>query len=203
MSRYYTSYNQYLGANRCCNINSAGPPGPTGATGATGPTGATGATGATGPTLWTNTGNNIIYYTGNVVINGELDVSGGVITTTSPYGVRYNYYNNGTPITSNPTINASYLYQIVACSLTNFNNYIDLPDASSGFTDGDWIIITNLSGTTLAVNQLIGGTIVANSTIYQIPRLGTGNVNSAKFIYHSQGYPNPSVSGPLLYWIVI
>jgi len=27
MSKYYTTYSQYLGSQRCCNINSQGPPG--------------------------------------------------------------------------------------------------------------------------------------------------------------------------------
>ena len=63
MSRYYGNYSQYLGATRCCNLNtqgSIGPQGPvgpasigpigyTGSTGVTGPQGQTGPTGFTGP----------------------------------------------------------------------------------------------------------------------------------------------------------
>ena len=50
MSNYYTSYSQYLGANRCCSINSQsqGNTGPTGCTGAGGPIGPAGYTGPTG-----------------------------------------------------------------------------------------------------------------------------------------------------------
>ena len=52
MSRYYGMYNQYLGAQRCCNLNSQGPIGPQGPVGpaAIGPVGNTGSAGATGPT---------------------------------------------------------------------------------------------------------------------------------------------------------
>ena len=28
MSSYYGNYGQYLGAQRCCNLNTQGPPGP-------------------------------------------------------------------------------------------------------------------------------------------------------------------------------
>jgi hypothetical protein len=30
MSSYYGNYGQYLGAQRCCNLNTQGPPGPPG-----------------------------------------------------------------------------------------------------------------------------------------------------------------------------
>lgn len=54
MSRFFTDYNQYLGAQRCCNLNTQGPIGPQGPTGPAiiGPRGNTGPTGAsfTGPT---------------------------------------------------------------------------------------------------------------------------------------------------------
>ena len=48
MSRVYSSYSQYLGANRCCNIPIQGPVGPTGPAGSGG--GGVGGTGYTGPT---------------------------------------------------------------------------------------------------------------------------------------------------------
>jgi hypothetical protein len=114
MSRYYGTYNQYLGANRCCNLNrqghigpqgpqgpaSIGPVGNTGESGATGPTGrgcrgptgpsggpdgptgptgytgVTGQTGVTGPSYWDPSGNSAIKYTGNVYIDGKLNVTG-------------------------------------------------------------------------------------------------------------------------------
>lgn len=51
-SSYFTSYSNYLGSKRCCNLNGQGPIGPTGPQGesAIGETGETGPTGYTGPT---------------------------------------------------------------------------------------------------------------------------------------------------------
>jgi hypothetical protein len=50
MSNYYSSYDQYLGSQRCCNIKSQGPVGPKGPEGpvSIGPIGKTGCTGYTG-----------------------------------------------------------------------------------------------------------------------------------------------------------
>lgn len=52
MSRNYTNYSQYLGAQRCCNLNSQGPIGPQGPPGpaSIGPKGDTGYPGEIGPT---------------------------------------------------------------------------------------------------------------------------------------------------------
>jgi hypothetical protein len=46
----YTSYSNYLGAQRCCNTSRSGTNGAPGATGAAGPIGPAGVQGATGPT---------------------------------------------------------------------------------------------------------------------------------------------------------
>lgn len=45
---YSNSYSNYLGANRCCNNNSAGPQGAQGAQGTGGPIGPKGPQGSTG-----------------------------------------------------------------------------------------------------------------------------------------------------------
>ncbi len=55
MSKYYGTYNQYLGRGRCCSLRTQGAQGPTGpqgesAVGPQGNTGPTGMGGATGPT---------------------------------------------------------------------------------------------------------------------------------------------------------
>jgi hypothetical protein len=52
MSRNYANYSQYLGSQRCCNINTLGPIGPQGPAGPAGigPQGNTGDNGPTGPT---------------------------------------------------------------------------------------------------------------------------------------------------------
>jgi len=164
MSRFYPTYSQYLGAQRCCNLNGQGPVGPagpqgpaavgpvgpagsvgatgptgrgcrgptgpyggptghtgltgdtgstgyTGWTGYTGPTGVTGSTGSTGytgwtgytgptgvtgctgPSFWDASGVSSISYSGNVYIDGKLNVSGGIDPT----------YLALTPQTSVPT----------------------------------------------------------------------------------------------------
>jgi hypothetical protein len=100
----YANYTQYLGAQRCCNINKQGPIGPighTGAPGPIGPAGVTGALGLTGPTgrgckgptgpsggpigptgptgptsQWTQDTSSSIIYTGDVTIDGKLNVTG-------------------------------------------------------------------------------------------------------------------------------
>jgi len=52
MSRNYANYSQYLGSQRCCNLNTLGPAGPQGPAGPAGigPQGNTGDNGPTGPT---------------------------------------------------------------------------------------------------------------------------------------------------------
>jgi len=52
MSRHYTNYSQYLGAQRCCNLQGQGPIGPQGPVGpaSIGPKGDTGNNGTIGPT---------------------------------------------------------------------------------------------------------------------------------------------------------
>jgi len=61
-----------------------GPTGHTGAAGEIGPTGAAGPTGEigpTGPSYWSPTGATGIYFIGDVIIDGKLDVSGGIDPT--------------------------------------------------------------------------------------------------------------------------
>ena len=123
MSRYYGTYSQYFGAQRCCNLKVQGPQGPQGPTGfsqigprgttgqtgssytgptgrgcrgptgepgnpsgLTGYTGEIGPTGVTGPTgnpYWDPSGSTTIQYSGDVYIDGTLNVSGGFINMTS------------------------------------------------------------------------------------------------------------------------
>jgi hypothetical protein len=77
----YTSYNQYLGSQRCCNFNTPGPTGPQGPTGSgtIGPRGVTGPTGPpNGPTGPTGPSGNPFDSSGNLDISCNLivDVSG-------------------------------------------------------------------------------------------------------------------------------
>lgn len=101
MSNYYANYNQYLGAQKCCNIKTQGPVGPVGPvgpasigpignTGSQGPTGITGPTGSTtivgGPTGPTGAINNpgvIIQY--NFKNSGFSNSTNHTPSITSPY----------------------------------------------------------------------------------------------------------------------
>lgn len=93
MSRYYSNYQQYLGSQRCCDLRGPGPQGPigpvgpasigppgTGFTGDNGPTGPTGRScrGPTGPTVWDPSGAFAIQYTGDVYIDGNLNVTNSI-----------------------------------------------------------------------------------------------------------------------------
>ena len=166
-------------------VSSIGPVGPTGLPGVSyiGPTGSgcagytgpaasnSSLTGYTGPAgsnnFWVPSGSNAIVYSGTVNVNGELDVSGGVITTSVPYGVRYNFYP--TQLAATTVLNQSYLYQIVLCNTSNDIN-ITLP---TGVQIGDWIIITNISS---------GSSVTINS-IYTILTISTGRRASVRFSY--------------------
>lgn len=148
--------------------------------------GSTGAMGPTGSSQWVSTGSNTIQYYGNVLINGTLDVSGGNIVTSTPYGVTYNYYKSSI---NTSAIDNTYAYQIVLCE----NGPIILP--ISGFTSGDWITIVNLTSSTLEVYQNTS----SYNLIYNINSTSTGAANSAKFIFYSSGY---SYNNYTYYWIV-
>jgi len=88
MSKYYGTYNQYLGAQRCCDLKGSGQQGPTGPTGfsqigprgSTGPTGPTnGPTGPTGPT-----GAGAIGPTGVTGATGPVQIN-TVVTSLDPF----------------------------------------------------------------------------------------------------------------------
>lgn len=121
MSKYYGNYNQYLGAQKCCDLRTQGPTGdigptgpasigamgPTGNDGKTGPTGATGygCRGPTGPTgassvqNWTSSGSvqlsNISSGSWtNITTNPILSVSGLNQNTTYKFKVSFGGYCN-------------------------------------------------------------------------------------------------------------
>jgi hypothetical protein len=80
MSKYYSDYTQYLGAQRCCSLKSQGPQGPEGPTGPQGGVGQRGHTGPIGPTGPQNsieisftTPTNGIWYD---IVDNKLKVSG-------------------------------------------------------------------------------------------------------------------------------
>lgn len=95
-----STYTQYLGNKKCCDLRGLGSQGPTGATGPggpigpygrTGPTGATGAEGPTGPTGPTGAeGSN--FYT-NYTITQITTVIGGTSFNIPASTTDTNYYN--------------------------------------------------------------------------------------------------------------
>jgi len=175
--------------------SSIGPVGPTGSSGViyVGPTGKgcpgytgppanpnsslTGYTGPTGPSkFWDPLGSNAIVYNGPVYVNGELDVSDGVITTQIPYGVRYNFY---TGILIPPTVFVDYthMYQIILCD--NGVTEVRLSLIDLFIKNGDWVIITNISSS--PINVISG----LSTIIYTIPALSSTTPSSIKCTYNT------------------
>lgn len=139
----YTNYTQYLGAQRCCNINKQGPIGPIGYTGAQGPIGPAGVTGSLGPTGPTGrgcrgftgpegptgpgsqwTGVNPISYTGDVEIDGQLNVTGLTTLGSLSRGVPVTIVSSVLPYTINTTDN-----WIICSTITSLT--LILPSASA------------------------------------------------------------------------
>jgi hypothetical protein len=145
MSRYYPSYPQYLGSQRCCDSRGVGPQGPqgppgpasigppgTGFTGNDGPTGPTGRScrGPTGPpgpsaSLWYTSGESAIQYTGNVYIDGNINV------TNSIEGHLFNTQTNGIADLSNniltiePSLTCSFITFTLSPVTGSSNNRIN------------------------------------------------------------------------------
>ena len=125
MSNYYSSYNQYLGAQRCCNIKSQGPVGPKGPVGPA----SIGPIGNTGPTGKGNAGD-----TGPTGLKGEKGDNSGYTGQTGATGspgvvVQYKFKTSFTdssntlkyaPSTDAPYANLSTLLCYDAGSLNNF-----------------------------------------------------------------------------------
>ena len=184
----YVNYTQYLGAQRCCNLNKQGPIGPIGYTGSSGPIGPAGVTGALGPTGPTGrgcrgptgpgggpegptgptgptsqwTGNNPISYTGDVAITGKLNVTG--LTTLGTL-------SRGTPVTvTNTSYSVNFTDNWIIC---NYSSPITLtlPTAAS------------YSGKEIMIKTTNTGKVISSSTNV-IPLLGGSAVNS---ILNSQG----------------
>ena len=193
----YVNYTQYLGSQRCCNINKQGPIGPIGNTGGRGPIGPAGVTGGLGPTgptgkgcrgptgpgggpegptgptgsgsQWTDGSLNSISYTGDVTIDGKLNVTGlidptGLIldsstnapTVVDPSNVLWVkntipttlYYGNGQIFTRiSPDVSYNYT------TLGSLSRGIPVtvgpgtPSYIVAITD-NWIICANVGGTT-------------------------------------------------------
>ena len=199
MSRYYGTYNQYLGAQRCCNLNSQGPIGPqglqgpasigpignTGEAGATGPTGrgcrgptgpsggpdgATGPTGPIGNTYWDPSGVTGISYINDVYIGGKLYVDGGIDPT----------YLALTPQNTDPLPPGQYgiwIEDVPARYLhTNsiyLNNGITDPYVQIDPSNNPQLFLTDGLGTGLSVN-----TSITNGSITLLDETTTPNTSN-------------------------
>ena len=134
MSRYYTNYTQYLGAQRCCDFRGAGPQGMTGPTGAsaigqrghTGPTGES-VTGPTGRSCRGPTG-----YTGPTGPPGTGEylttMLGGLATNISNLSVTYfgAYFGS---FSTDASSNEAAAITIIPFDCTLSNMYINLDNA--------------------------------------------------------------------------
>lgn len=149
MSNYYGSYSQYLGAQRCCNLKTQGPPGPRGPTGpaAVGEIGYTGPTGPTGNAYWDPSGVTGIAYTNDVYIGGELYVSS--ITAS---------YNNQYAIQNVQMLNADSTLVV-------------------GQDINQRQVLVNMNSLTAITIDISGSTIIYNGNTYtvniQLPNLGS------------------------------
>lgn len=181
---YSSSYSNYLGAQRCCNTNSAGPQGSqgsmgvagpigfrgaTGAQGSTGPsggaqgsTGATGAQGATGPSQWISmngvgvTGGG---YTGIGVTGQDVLIYGNLLVTG---GIDPTYLAL-TPQASGPTgfVNPLWVDSINGNALRSQNIYMD--NTSGTGNTGAYISLIPDSTNQIILND--GGATAFSNTI--------------------------------------
>ena len=88
MSKYYGTYSQYLGSQRCCDLRGQGPEGPRGPTGPSA-IGERGMTGPTGPSVTGPTGRSCKGDTGPIGPTGFTGPAGG------PTGIQGNTGNTG------------------------------------------------------------------------------------------------------------
>jgi hypothetical protein len=157
--------------------------------------GSTGPTGPTGFNPWTSNAVNSIQY------NGIVNITGGNLTTSVPYGVTYNFYNSfSNALTSNSSISSTYAYTIIYCNINSSNPEINLE--STNFNTGDWVIIVNLSNNNLNIvqNGIYLYTITSNTSL--------GGATSNKFIFDLNGYSiiryNGQIGTILTYnWLIV
>jgi hypothetical protein len=158
MSNYYGTYNQYLGAQRCCTLKSQGPIGPVGPVGpaSIGPMGNTGPSGAsyTGPT-----GRGCKGPTGPsggpTGVTGPTGTTGPVQINTSVLSLNSRFVSTSGTLTI-PTQVDTIAYYSFSLNGSNFNNLI----IQSIPLGGQAIIFVNLNGGT--VNSSIISNIASN-----------------------------------------
>ncbi len=147
MSNYYGNYGSYLGARRCCGLQSGpqGSAGPTGANGAIGPQGPIGSTGVTGSA-------------GSTGPTGSAGASSCITL----------YLPNSTTVTSGQTVTPTF-------STTNINNisYSTSPNEVTFNSSGYYMVNATLniepigsSASTVYMYILLNNSFVANSASY-------------------------------------
>ena len=149
MSRYYVTYNEYLGSQRCCNLRGQGPPGPQGPQGpaAVGPMGSTGYTGYTGPT--------------GKFCKGPTGPQGPPSGLTGPTGCTgYTSINSdiqlatySSPLLTIPKQNVPLAYYYVTLNAGDVINSISLTSLPSGYT-----AVVFINGPYLSGSATIGDT---------------------------------------------
>jgi len=181
MSRFI-NYQQYLGAQRCCDLRGVGPEGPIGPPGEPGPQGAKGFTGSKGDTGPTGRG-----------CKGDTGPSGGPIGPTGPTG--YVSINTTiTPVTllvntlTIPAQSVPLAYYSILLNPGDTINNISALGLGSGcqavvFVDGT-------AGNFTTSNECIIGSAISHSnlssnlSLYSTP---IGNLQYATIIIYSDG----------------
>lgn len=159
MSNYYGTYNQYLGAQRCCNLKSQGPIGPVGPVGpaSIGPMGNTGPSGAsyTGPT--------------GRGCKGPTGPSGGPVGDTGPTGPTGPVQINTTVLSLDPFTPSTLpipaqvdtvAYYSVTLTTGDYINDISISSLPAG---SQAIIFVNGSGATISPYCTIASTMVTTA----------------------------------------
>jgi len=159
MSRYYGTYSQYLGAQRCCNLNNQGNQGPTGPPGQVS-IGQPGNTGPTGVSFTGPTGRGCM---------GPTGPSGGPTGVTGPTGPTGPLQINTTVLSLDPytpvtlTIPAqlnTIAYYSVTLSSGDYINDISLNSLPAG---NQAIIFVNGSAGTILYPCVIANIITPSS----------------------------------------
>lgn len=180
MSRYYTNYTQYLGAQRCCDFRGQGPQGSIGPTGPsaigqrglTGPTGAsvtgptgrsckgdTGPRGPTGPSGGPTgpAGSNIS------MIGGVATISGIGNTSTRYFGA----YVAGTSVEVSATETDATTIIPFDCTISSFYVYLTTsPGTSTNYTFTIRKNATNTSATITISDANVQGSDLINSVTF-------------------------------------
>jgi hypothetical protein len=183
MSRYYGTYNQYLGAQRCCNLNSQGPVGPQGPAGpaSIGPIGNTGEAGATGPT--------------GRGCRGPTGPSGGPTGVTGPAGP--NAINttvlsldpySPTTLTIPSQTNAISYYSVTFANAGDAINTISITSLPAGYQA--IIIVNGIAGTLLnpcIISSSISAGSVRTNLSSNVQLAGAGNLQYATINIISDG----------------